>query len=1235
MKKMLHTTLVLAFLAFTSLLLIAPARAQSIYGSIFGTVTDSTGAAVPNATITVKDEAKGTVVTTTTNASGDYNVPHLIPDLYDLRVSAKGFKVFEAKGIQIETDTAPRIDPILQVGGGAETITVNADQEPELKTDRADVGTVFDQQQVSSLPVGDQNFTNLQLLLPGAQLLGWSHTADENPQGSKQIQVDGQAFGGIAYELDGADNQDPILGIIVINPTMDAVTETKITTQNFDAEQGKAVSAVMTAQTKSGTNEFHGGAYDFRTGNANVARDPYTQAPGSVPAGLKNRMGVSIGGPVLKNRAFFFFNYEGVRQKVGTSGTDTLPTSLLTETALGKEVGPSGISGADFSEYLTQFGAAGTIYDQTKLDASGHPTPFPNNVIPASYLSQPALNMLTYLESYTKNIGLNPAISEGGLDQNYHAGGTGVFNTNQWTVRGDYTVNDKAHAFARFSRFWDTLSGKEMFGDAGGPGFGPFGYGGTSQGANDSDAVGMDIAVNPKLLTDFRLGYLRYNIASMKYDQTVDFANTLGMPGLNLGTLWTSGAPGFFIQAVPGGGGQFLYGAALDINRCNCPFSEREDQFQIVNNWTKILGNHSFKAGVDLRYGRNLRVPSDTDRAGDLSFGSGPTSDLAASTQGGLGIATFLLGQVSGIIAGGNSQAESQAFGRYVESETNAKEFQKRTFFYGQDTWRITHKLSVNLGLRWELYFPETVNGVALGGLMDLSDGYIHVAEVGGIPSDMGWKIDKKKMFAPRLGATYQLDPKTVIRAGYGRSFDTGVFGSIFGHTVTQNLPVLANQEMSSTGTGYVFGLAAGPPAPVSVTVPSNGLLPNPGAYVTTKVRPNPLRFPTIDAWNLAVQRVLTPTINLTVAYVGNKGTHTLGDGDNRFTNPNEAAINLPGSYSFNGQALHYDPAGTTATQTLNTSTWGTASNFLLSRYYGGSLPACRDSNYTSPGSGYSDIVLKAGACGWTQAIFNQGDDQNTEFDALQITLEKQLSKGLTITANYQWASAFDEAAGYFTWDHKVTHGRDSNVRDQQLVTYGSYDLPFGKGKQYASSVNRATDLLIGGYQLSGTMNWAGGLPFTLNYNEASSNVPSSAPSYPSAAGGRQMKTHLTSFTPTSSGTGTRSFYEKQTTDVITDPGTGVFVNPGLDNIGNVGFNTYRGPSFFTSDWAITKAFTIRENIVTKFRMDAFNAFNHITAGNPGGNVESVGTISSEGQGCGPGDDCGPRQLEFSLRVQF
>jgi hypothetical protein len=1250
MNKIHRTALVLAIFACASILFVVPTRAQSVYGSIFGTVSDKTGAVIPNATITVTDVAKGTVVTVTSNGSGDYSVPHLIPDVYDLKVVAKGFTPFETKGIQVEADTAPRIDPTLGVGSDTgTTVEVNADTEPELKTDKADVSTVFDQQQVSSLPVGDQNFTNLQLLLPGAQLLGWSHAADENPQGSKQIQVDGQAFGGTAFELDGTDNQDPILGIIVINPSMDAVTETKITTQNFDAELGKAVSAVMTAQTKSGTNQFHGSAYDFRTGNANYARDPYSQAPGSTVAGLKNRFGGSIGGPIKRDKIFFFGNYEAQRQKVGTAAVDTLPTSLLTETALGNEVGPSGIAGADFSQYATQLGASGVIYNNTGTaltpgcGSTGAPgQPYPCNVIPSSLLSPQSLALLKILEPYTKGITLGSGGKDNGLDSNYNSPGTGLFNSNEWTERADYTINEKMHAFERFSRFWDILSGTVMFGQAGGPGFGINNYGGNSNGANDSLASGMDIAINNHLLTDFRLGYYRYNVIDTKHDQGTEFANTLGIPGINIGGNITSGSPGFVIANLPGGSGGTTgtdYGDGLNINRCNCPLTEREDQGQVVNNWTFIKGNHTFKVGADLRYGRNLRVPSDSDRAGQMNFNANATENPATNADG-LGFATFMLGDVT-------------TYSRYVSTSTNAKEFQKRTFFYGQDTWRVTKNLTLNLGLRWELYFPESVNGPGNGSLLDLNDGYLHVAGIGAIPSDLGWTIDKKKQFAPRIGITDQLDDKTVLRAGYGRSFDTGVFGSIFGHTVTQNLPVLANQSITnSTATGEAFNLSVGPTAEVFPTVPSNGLLPNPGAQVSSSARNLPLNFPTIDAWNLSLQRAITPTMSLTAAYVGNKGTHTLGDGDSNGTNPNESFVTLPGANSVTGQTLHFDPSVPSGTIT---ATGATSTNNLLQRYFAAHLAACSDPNYVSPGSPYPAVPLPAGDCGWTDSIAFRGDTENTEFDALQVTLAKTYSHGLAVTGNYQWASAFGDTSNLWTWSHKLTHLRDSQVRNQQVTMYGSYDLPFGKGKQFVQNANHLTDDIIGGFQLSFVTNWSGGLPYTASFNECGSNVPdtpnpaTSSGCAPNVTG--HMKTSLTSFVPKSNGTGTRSFYDQQIpcADVgctpgaagnITDPvdvaaGTGIFTDPGLDNYGNGGLNTYRGPRFFSTDMAITKAFAIHENIAAKFRMDAFNAFNHITAGNPGGDVETPGTINSEGGGCGPGNDCGPRQLEFSLRVQF
>ncbi|MGA7243650.1 MAG: hypothetical protein WBX19_10720, partial [Terracidiphilus sp.] len=376
-------------------------------------------------------------------------------------------------------------------------------------------------------------------------------------------------------------------------------------------------------------------------------------------------------------------------------------------------------------------------------------------------------------------------------------------------------------------------------------------------------------------------------------------------------------------------------------------------------------------------------------------------------------------------------------------------------------------------------------------------------------------------------------------------------------------------------------------------------------------------------------------------------------------TNPNESFVTLPGSYSVNGQTLHYDPS--VAANTITASGATSTTNFLQ-RYYGGSLAACRDPLYQNPGGPY----IQPGMCGWTNSIAFRGDTENTEFDALQITLAQQMTHGLAVTGNYQWASAFGDTSNLWTWSHSLTHLRDSQVRAQQLTLYGSYDLPFGKGKQYAQNVNRLTDEIIGGYQLAFVTNWSGGLPFTASFGECNQNVPNTP--NPATSGGcapyisGRMKTNLTSALTNSAGKITRSFYQQQipcadyvvnpatgtapctpgtvSNGNLTDPldvaaGTGIFTNPGLGNYGNGGLNTYRGPSFFGTDMAITKAFTIHENVAAKFRMDAFNAFNHITAGNPGGGVESPGTITSEGGGCGPGNDCGPRQLEFSLRVQF
>jgi hypothetical protein len=1209
------------------------ANAQAVYGSVYGSVTDASGAGIPGATVTVTDEAKGTSVTAKSNESGGYSVEHLIPDLYTVKVEMTGFKSFETNHLQVQADTSPKVDAAMQTGGASETVNVNADAIPQLKTDRADVATVFDQKTVADLPVSGRNFTSLQLLLPGAQQLGWGHAASENPQASQQIQIDGQAFGGTAFELDGTDNQDPILGIIVVNPALDAVTESKVATQNFDAEFGKAVSAVVTAQTKSGTNNFHGSAYDYRRSNANLARNPFTQSPNPatpnrvgnlIPGGLYNEFGGSIGGPAIKDRLFFFGDYQGQRQRQGISGTQTVPTTLLMNTCLGTQIGPSGIPGCDFSQYAAQMGKSGVVYDNDPTSATFKQA-YPGNVIPAAQLSPQALALFKLLQPYTPTTAPSGSGTTG-LAQNYSASGQGIFNADQWDVRGDFQATQRIHAFGRFSRFTDTLTGATIFGAAGGTGFGLAGYGGTSVGANDSLAAGADMAINASLLTDFRLGYYRYNIVTSKYDQGTNLQQDLGIPFSNLGTSVTSGAAGFLLEDIgrtgvatksqaDGTGPQ--YGSGLSVNRCNCPLTEREDQYQIVNNWTKILGNHSLKFGADLRYARNLRVPSDTNRAGQFQFGIGPTSSPVDQT-GGLSFATFVLGQVTN-------------YGRYASTSTNAKEFQKRLFFYGQDTWRFTPNLTLNLGVRYELYYPETVNGKGNGALMVMNSptdttGFLQVAGYGKFGSNMGYSPSYKAI-SPRIGLAYQLNPKTVIRLGYGRSFDLGVFGSIFGHAATQNLPVLTNQSIAQPGgnQSFAFTLAQGAGLPPITPVPASGLLPNPGFSVTSKARPSSLRLPTIDAWNLSIQRSITPTLSVTMAYVGNKGTHTLSGGIGNNTNPNEAGIFLPAQYSVNGQTLHYDPAGPKVISPTDTSVTSTSNPSYLQRYYAGSLAACQDPSYVTPVAG-----LPAGACGWNTGIAYYGDDQDTHFNALQVSLAKQFTKGLTFNANYAWQRSVNFQNTYATWNKAAGKGRDEFQREQQIVAYGTYELPFGRNHLVGGTAPGFVNEIIGGWQISPVVAYESGLPFTLSYQECSTVIPGSAPCYPNGRG-NNLKLHIGKLNTASHNRLAFHGLDPKTGQNLTNTPFNGFTAPGLDEIGNTGRNSTFGPNFFNADLAVQKNFPIRESLFAQFRMDAYNAFNHMSLGNPGGSIDN----GDQNIGGLFGSQFPTRQLQFSLRLQF
>ncbi|MGH9937461.1 MAG: TonB-dependent receptor domain-containing protein, partial [Blastocatellia bacterium] len=845
--------------------------AQAVYGSVFGTVTDSRGAGAPKATVTITNIDTGVSEMAQSSSSGYFNQTRLIPGKYRIKVEAAGFKAAVIDTVVVNVDTASEANVVLQPGEITEEINVT--ETLLLKTDRADVAITLETRQVTDLPILDRNFTKFILLTPGAQQLGWQQTSSENPQGSTQTMVNGQHFSGTGFQLDGTENRDPILGLIVVNPNLEAIGEIKITSQNYDAEFGQAIAGVASVSTKSGTNGLHGAAFLFRQNDTLQARNPLFQFQKDpvtrkfIPDTLRNQFGGAVGGPIIKNRIFFFGDYEGWRSKIGGSRLLTVPTAAARQ--------------GDLSAY----GIA--IYDPatTRVDSTGAligRDQFADNKIPSNRLSPQALNILKLIP--LPNVANAP--DNGTLD-NFVASGSEGFDKDSFDIRIDAKNSDRLNMFGRYSFADFRLNGPAPFGEGGGPEL--LTFGGQSKVRNQSVAYGLDYTWNDSLVTDFRFGFFRYKVNVLPSDFGRNTASDAGVPGLNLDQFSSGLFAGFVIdprrQNIAGGFGfgseelrkGFNFGSGQFVNRCGCPLDQEENQFQVVSNTTKFYGAHTIKFGADVRRAYNLRVPSDLRRSGELTFETGRTRGVGG---GGLGLATFMLGDVT-------------QFGRYISSNTDARERQWRHFYYGQDTWRATPKLTVSYGLRLDVINPQTINKAGNGGFLDLETGEIKVAGVGG--ASLSGNVENSLNFAPRLSVAYKVTDKLVIRAGYGRSYDIGVFGSLFGHTVTQNLPVLAAQRLNAPANfDRVFTLAQGPPAFTAFfgldNTPKNGgkpnaALPSNGRFflpdgVFARAIPGKQRLPSVDAYNVSAQYQLTNTIAVEAAYVGNKGTHVFaGDG--------------------------------------------------------------------------------------------------------------------------------------------------------------------------------------------------------------------------------------------------------------------------------------------------------------------------------------------------------------------
>ena len=1255
--------------------------AQAVFGSVLGTVTDGQGNAVAGAKITVTSIGKSTVYEATSNDSGNFSVTHLIPDDYRVHIEATGFKSYDVASVEVSADSSVNVDAALQVGSVSQTVEVTG-EIPQLKTDRADVDIQFSEKYVQDLPVLNRNFTSFELLSPGTQKLpGFNHAATENPQGGGQIQVNGQHFSGTNFELDGTDNQDPILGIIVVNPNLDAIGEAKIALQDYDAESGKATSGIVKVQTKSGSNEFHGSGFYYYRNSDQQARDPFTNKPGVAlaPANWK-QFGGSVGGPIIKNKLFFFGDYQGTKQIQGITNQYTVPTAEAISTCNPATNAASDTPGfCNLSQYTALTGG-GLIFDPATgnpLDGSGR-TQFCGplgcaaqpNYIPIGRINQNVGNVLALLPAPGVTNPSDPSF----LQNNFVSTGSGPFDQKSFDVRIDYSAPHNYQVFGRFSLDYFSLSGKGGLGVLGGNGFGPGGLNGSSNVHNYSLATGFTKPIGSKWLTDVRFGYFKYNPQTAYSDQNVAAMDALGFPCLNSTSTLpnTNCAAGISGLPTTGGTSAFFFsnggdtskgvfsnfGDGLNVARCNCPLTESEQQFQVVNNWTRTQGNHTIKFGADIRYAMNLRVPSDQSRAGLLYFDTQGTSN--AGVQG-LSLATFVLGDVN-------------QFQRYVSTSTNAAERQKRWFFYGQDSWRISPKFTMTYGLRWEIYFPETVNANGNGGFANLDEGVTRVAGFGGVGSN-GNVDNTYKAFAPRLSFAYQFDPKTVVRFGYGRGFDIGVFGSNFGHVVTQNLPVLAKQDLAdanlnpaaSNNRSAIFTLnpnnagvplainpaqttTFGPPAfdfaPIIGSISSSGTLPIDGLDGSTQgnARPRVQRLPTIDQWNATIQRQITPTLNITASYIGNKGTHVFAGGGPSY-NSNQVAIGA-GTFAYKCSP---NPAPNAGTFDCKQTFQAFQSQAARRPLFLNGVPA-----FTYPGFTFVDAFGNTQPTPPCCAVDTNyyGNDADNKYNALQVKAEKRVSQGLQFIAHYTFSHAYAYDSTYFPINKKIAWGPNQNNRNQVFVANTIYELPVGKGKKYMSNSGRAMDLVLGGWQVTNTLTYGTGLPWTPSLQNCG-QVSDAGPCRPDKASGT-LPTGLTHqngatfwFTPASAALSQASPEIPLSPVNITGtvdacqsarPASGPFALPACGQIGNVGIYSYRGPHAFYDDMALSKNFAITERVKVQFRFDAYNVFNHPVLALPnscfdcGGQSGQITDIEADSA---PGAPVGMRQLQFGARVTF
>jgi hypothetical protein len=798
--------------------------AQAVTASLVGTITDSSGAVVPGAKVTITEVNTGLSRRMETNASGNYSFPALEPGTYRVSVEQAGFRTAVKEGVDLLVNTTVRADLVLQPGAVTEQITVTA-EVPILQTDRADTGRKIEAVQMVNMPLSyNRNFQALLNLVPGTTRAFQSNSEFFNSQGALNMQVHGVGLRGNNVQIEGVDNNQYSTALTVLIPPIEALETVDISTSNYEAELGRAGGAVTNIRLKSGTNELHGAAYAFHANSAMSARETFLPTK---PVTTYNSYGFNLGGPIRKNRTFFFGDFLQIKDRRGDGYIISVPTAPL--------------RAGDFSSVLPGV----VIYDPAtgNRDTGVGRLPFANNQVPDARVSPIAKKILAMIP--LPNLGLD-------IVNNYASSTTRIKDSDQFDIKVDHQQTDKDRFSARYSLQRPVVTDPGRFGIAGGGGKG---FAGTGVNRTQSAGINYTRLFSPTLISEARVGLGRYSNVAETVDAGTNASEAIGIKGVNL-DRWTSGLTSMNIS----GYANPLVGYAGGL-----PWNRAGTNINFVNNWTKTLQNHTIKFGVDIRRVRDelLQTQDNGGSRGQYQFGNNQTAIPGSKvlTQANA-LASFLLDVPN-------------TFQRDLALQFPALRA-TQVFTYIQDKWQVTPKLTVDLGLRHDFYPPVTPRLPGGFSNYDPATNSLIVAGIGNNPMNLGRKTYYKN-FAPRTGLAYRLDRKTVIRGGFGISW----FPSLNNQSAT-NFPVkqgnaynaLTAFGQAQSSPGVYGSMGTGFPAPQPAVIPSNGIIvadtPALLSLTISTLIPRDFHEAYVQSWNLAIQRQLPKNFTLEAAYVGN-----------------------------------------------------------------------------------------------------------------------------------------------------------------------------------------------------------------------------------------------------------------------------------------------------------------------------------------------------------------------------